>query len=114
MFRLRHHYPDLYADDSLCPNCGIFMETLEHFFTYSPDADSSLVENSSPLISCQRILLELMDQFLNCLARKASFSPKARQNLDSLLFQLKALFSVGFSSLQQYSESSSFTGLWFL
>ncbi|CAB4437131.1 unnamed protein product [Rhizophagus irregularis] len=23
MFRLRFHYPGLYADDSLCPNCGI-------------------------------------------------------------------------------------------
>ncbi|GBC18659.2 hypothetical protein GLOIN_2v1762475 [Rhizophagus irregularis DAOM 181602=DAOM 197198] len=105
MFHLRHHYPDLYADDSLCPNCSIFMETFEHFFTCSPDADSSLVGNSSFPIPCQRVLLELMDRFLNCLARKASSSPKAWQDLDSLLYQLKALPSVGFSSLQTYSDS---------
>ncbi|CAB4386093.1 unnamed protein product [Rhizophagus irregularis] len=111
MFRLRHHYLDLYADDSLCPNYGIFMETLEHFFTYFPDADSSLVDNNSSSLPSQRILLELIDRFLNRLARKASSSPKARQDLDSLLFQLKALPSVGFLSLQTYSESSSFTGL---
>ncbi|POG62614.1 uncharacterized protein OCT59_022503 [Rhizophagus irregularis] len=111
MFRLRHRYLDLYADDSLCPNCGIFMETLEHFFTCFPDADSSLIDNNSPSLPSQRILLELMDRFLNRLAQKASSSPKARQDLDSLLFQLKALPSVGFSSLQTYSESSSFTGL---
>ncbi|PKY56864.1 hypothetical protein RhiirA4_477466 [Rhizophagus irregularis] len=35
MFRLRFRYSGLYADDSLCPNCGVFMETLEHFFTCS-------------------------------------------------------------------------------
>ncbi|CAB5325525.1 unnamed protein product [Rhizophagus irregularis] len=71
MFRLRHRYPDLYADNSLCPNCGIFIETLEHFFTCSPNADSSPVENSPPPIPCQCILLELIDRFLNCLTRKA-------------------------------------------
>ncbi|CAB4397626.1 unnamed protein product [Rhizophagus irregularis] len=114
MFRLQYRYLNLYADDSLCPNCGIFMETLEHFFICSPDADSSLTENNSLPIPSRRILLELIDRFLNRLARKASSSSKAWHDLDSLLFQLKALPSVGFSSLQTYSESFLFTGLWFL
>ncbi|PKY55132.1 hypothetical protein RhiirA4_474391 [Rhizophagus irregularis] len=53
MFRLRFHYPGLYADDSLCPNCGI-------------------------------------------------------------PFGIDSLPSLGFSSLQNYSDTLTFTGLWFL
>ncbi|CAB4437697.1 unnamed protein product [Rhizophagus irregularis] len=44
MYRLCQRFPGLYADDSLCPNCGIFMETLEHLFICSPsplDASAS-------------------------------------------------------------------------
>ncbi|PKY61362.1 hypothetical protein RhiirA4_486231 [Rhizophagus irregularis] len=112
MSRLRYRYPGLYADDSLCPNCGIFMETLEHFFTCSPDEP---IDDESPNpISFRNRLLELLDRFLNRLARKASINPKAQLDLNTLLLQLKALPSVGFSSLQNYSDSLTFTGLWFL
>ncbi|PKY52857.1 hypothetical protein RhiirA4_425607 [Rhizophagus irregularis] len=112
MFRLRFRYPGLYADDSLCPNCGIFMETLEHFFTCSLDEP---FDDESPLpISFRNRLLELLDQFLNRLAQKASNCPKAQLDLDTLLIQLKALPSLGFSSLQNYSDTLTFTGLWFL
>ncbi|CAB4413296.1 unnamed protein product [Rhizophagus irregularis] len=112
MFRLRFRYPDLYADDSLCPNCGVFMETLEHFFTCSPEEP---INNEIPSpISFRTRLLELLDRFLNRLARKASTCPKAQTDLDSLLLQLKALPSLGFSSLQNYSDTLTFTGLWFL
>ncbi|PKY62391.1 hypothetical protein RhiirA4_488791, partial [Rhizophagus irregularis] len=44
----------------------------------------------------------------------ASINPKAQLDLNTLLLQLKALPSVGFSSLQNYSDSLTFTGLWFL
>ncbi|PKY63540.1 hypothetical protein RhiirA4_492855, partial [Rhizophagus irregularis] len=107
MFRLRFRFPGLYADDSLCPNCGVFMETLEHFFTCSPD---NLNDNEiSPPISFWNRLLELLDRFLNRLAQKASTCPKAQNNLDSLILQLKALPSLGFSSLQNYSDTLTFT-----
>ncbi|PKY57186.1 hypothetical protein RhiirA4_478085 [Rhizophagus irregularis] len=57
MSRLRFRYPGLYADDSLCPNCGIFMETLEHFFTCSPDEP---FDDESPKASnCPRAQLDL-------------------------------------------------------
>ncbi|CAB4432725.1 unnamed protein product [Rhizophagus irregularis] len=75
MFRLRFRYPGLYADDSLCPNCGVFMETLEHFFTCSPD--EPIINEVSPPLSFRHRLLELLDRFLNRLARKASACPKA-------------------------------------
>ncbi|CAB4411429.1 unnamed protein product [Rhizophagus irregularis] len=44
----------------------------------------------------------------------ASTCPKAQIDLDSLLLQLKTLPSLGFSSLQNYSDTLTFTGLWFL
>ncbi|PKY54937.1 hypothetical protein RhiirA4_427137 [Rhizophagus irregularis] len=47
MSQLRFRYPGLYADDSLCPNCGIFMETLDHFFTCLPDS-LSIIDQASP------------------------------------------------------------------
>ncbi|CAB4419458.1 unnamed protein product [Rhizophagus irregularis] len=80
---LQFRYPGLYADDSLCPNCGIFMETLEHFFTCSPDES---LDEALPPISFRNRLLELWI----------------------------TLPSLGFSSLQNYSDSVTFTGLWFL
>ncbi|PKY50937.1 hypothetical protein RhiirA4_467705, partial [Rhizophagus irregularis] len=117
MSRLRFRYPGLYADDSLCPNCGVFMETLEHFFTCSPD-EPIITEIPLP-ISFRNRLLTLLDRFLNRLARKASACSKAQTDLDSLLLQLKTLPSLGFSSLQDYSDTLrtlplTFTGLWFL
>ncbi|CAB4422049.1 unnamed protein product [Rhizophagus irregularis] len=112
MFRLRFRYPGLYADDSLCPNCGVFMETLEHFFTCSPDAP--ITNDAPPLISFRIRLLELLDRFFNRLARKASSCPKAQLELNAVLTQLKAIPSLGFSSLQNYSDALTFTGLWFL
>ncbi|CAB4405833.1 unnamed protein product [Rhizophagus irregularis] len=112
MFRLRFRYPGLYADDSLCPNCGVFMETLEHFFTCSPD--EPIINEISPPVSFQNRLLGLLDRFLNRLAQKASACPKAQLDMNALLSQLKALPSLGFSSLQNYSDTLTFTGLWFL
>jgi hypothetical protein len=37
MYRLRQRYLALYADDSLCPNCGTFMETLGTFIYLFPE-----------------------------------------------------------------------------
>ncbi|CAB4406050.1 unnamed protein product [Rhizophagus irregularis] len=113
MSRLRFRYPGLYADDSLCPNCGIFMETLEHFFTCSPDS-LSIIDHASPPVSTRKKLIELLDQFIWRLATKASASPKARLDFNTLLSQLQSLPAIGLSSLRNYSDHLTFTGLWFL
>ncbi|CAB4437104.1 unnamed protein product [Rhizophagus irregularis] len=84
MVRLRFRYPDLYADDSLCPNCGIFMETLEHLFTCSPDTSLSNDTNPIPM-SHRNKITELLDCFINRLARKATTSPKACMDFNTLL-----------------------------
>ncbi|CAB4431674.1 unnamed protein product [Rhizophagus irregularis] len=112
MSRLRFRYPGLYADNSLCPNCGIFMETLEHFFTCSPD--EPIIDEGFLPIPSQNRLLELLDRFLNRLAQKASTCPKAQLDMNALFSQLRALPSIGFSSLQDYSVTLKLTGLWFL
>ncbi|CAB4437153.1 unnamed protein product [Rhizophagus irregularis] len=113
MSRLRFRYPDLYADDSLCPNCGIFMENLEHFFTCTPDSLSIINDSLSP-VNNRNKLIDLLDLFLKRLATKASACPKARQDLNTLLSQLKSLSSLGYSSLRNYPNHLTFTGLWFL
>src|SRR6185369_11576289 len=113
MSRLRFRYPGLYADDSLCPNCGIFMETLEHFFTCSPDS-LSIIDNASPPVTNRLKLLELLEQFVRRLAKKASTSPKARLDFNAILLQLQSLPILGISSLRNYSDHLTFTGLWFL
>ncbi|PKY62500.1 hypothetical protein RhiirA4_489056 [Rhizophagus irregularis] len=113
MSRLRFRYPGLYADDSLCPNCGIFMETLEHFFTCLPDS-LSIIDHASPPVSTRTKLIDLLDQFVRRLAKKASASPKARLDFNSLLLQLQSLPTIGLASLRNYSDHLTFTGLWFL
>ncbi|PKY52548.1 hypothetical protein RhiirA4_470236 [Rhizophagus irregularis] len=45
MSRLQQRFLGLYADDSLCPNCGTFMETLEHLFICSPNSLDADVSN---------------------------------------------------------------------
>jgi hypothetical protein len=113
MSRLRFRYPGLYADDSLCPNCGIFMETLEHFFTCTPDS-LSIIDDSLTPVNNRNKLIDLLDLFIKRLATKASASPKARQDFNTLSTQLKSLFSLGYSSLRDYPDHLTFTGLWFL
>ncbi|PKY62477.1 hypothetical protein RhiirA4_432558, partial [Rhizophagus irregularis] len=113
MSRLRFRYPGLYADDSLCPNCGIFMETLEHFFTCLPDS-LFIIDHASPPVPTRRKLIDLLDQFSKRLATKASASPKARLDSNTLLSRLQSLPALGLSSLQNYSDHLTFTGLWFL
>ncbi|CAB4420637.1 unnamed protein product [Rhizophagus irregularis] len=75
MYRLCQRFPGLYTDDSLCPNCGIFMETLEHFFICSP----SLLDEtaSNPELSQHKdITVNLIQRYIIKLATKVSYSPE--------------------------------------
>ncbi|CAB4472649.1 unnamed protein product [Rhizophagus irregularis] len=59
MYKLSQRYPNLYADDSLCPICGIFMETLKHLFVCSPshlDAKDDISELLNQRILPQNLL----------------------------------------------------------
>ncbi|CAB4420636.1 unnamed protein product [Rhizophagus irregularis] len=89
MFCLRFRYPGLYADDSLCPNCGVFMETLEHFFTCS--LDEPINNEISPPISFRNRLLELLDRFLDRLAERLL-----------LVLKLKLIWTHCFRSLKSF------------
>ncbi|CAB4472647.1 unnamed protein product [Rhizophagus irregularis] len=62
MYKLSQRYPNLYADDSLCPICGIFMETLKHLFVCSPshlDAKDDISELLNQRILPQNLLNQL-------------------------------------------------------
>ncbi|PKY60873.1 hypothetical protein RhiirA4_431433, partial [Rhizophagus irregularis] len=63
MYRLCQRFPGLYADDSLCPNCGIFMETLEHLFICSPSPLDASASNPKPL-QHKDITVELIQRFI--------------------------------------------------
>ncbi|PKY58940.1 hypothetical protein RhiirA4_481275 [Rhizophagus irregularis] len=87
MYRLCQRFPGLYADDSLCLNCGTFMETLEHLFVCSPaslDADES---NPEPL-QHKDVTVHLIQRFMVKLATKVSSSPKCRRTYEEILSAL--------------------------
>ncbi|PKY43580.1 hypothetical protein RhiirA4_418370 [Rhizophagus irregularis] len=63
MYRLCQRFPGLYADDSLCPNCGIFMETLEHLFICSPDFIDETESNPEPQ-QHKDIIVDLIQRFI--------------------------------------------------
>ncbi|PKY59105.1 hypothetical protein RhiirA4_430182, partial [Rhizophagus irregularis] len=92
--------PTLIPDIHMCSQLHIYLHAAIHN-TVASSSDSNR-------------LLELLDQFFNRLAQKASACPKAQLDMDALLLWLKALPSLGFSSLLNYSDTLRFTGLWFL
>ncbi|PKY59944.1 hypothetical protein RhiirA4_483112 [Rhizophagus irregularis] len=113
MYRLCQRFPGLYTDDSLCPNCGIFMETLEHFFICSP----SLLDEtaSNPELSQHKdITVNLIQRYIIKLATKVSYSPECKRTYEELLSALRNLESIGLPSLLSDSTDSTFSASWFL
>ncbi|PKY59951.1 hypothetical protein RhiirA4_483124 [Rhizophagus irregularis] len=113
MYRLCQRFPGLYADDSLCPNCGIFMETLEHFFICSPCLEDEMTSDLK-LLQHKDITVELIQQFIIKLATKVSYSPECKRTYKELLSALRSLDSIGLLSLLSDSDESSFSASWFL
>ncbi|PKY61522.1 hypothetical protein RhiirA4_486604 [Rhizophagus irregularis] len=103
MYRLCQRFPGLYADDSLCPNCGIFMETLEHLFTCLPSSLDASDSNPEPLRH-KDITVDLIQRFLVKLATKISYSPECKRTYDELVSALQNLNSVGLPSLLSESD----------
>ncbi|PKY56867.1 hypothetical protein RhiirA4_477469 [Rhizophagus irregularis] len=106
-------FPGLYADDSLCPNCGIFMETLEHLFICLPSSLDVSDSNPEPL-QHKDITVELIQRFIIKLATKISYSPACKRTYEELLSALHSLNSIGLPSLLSDSGDSSFSASWFL
>ncbi|PKY59459.1 hypothetical protein RhiirA4_482228 [Rhizophagus irregularis] len=113
MYRLCQRFPGLYADDSLCPNCGIFMETLEHLFICSPSSLDASASNPKPL-QHKDITVELIQRFIIKLATKISYSPACKRSYEELLTALRNLDSIGLPSLLSDSGDPSFPASWFL
>ncbi|CAB4437134.1 unnamed protein product [Rhizophagus irregularis] len=113
MYRLCQRFPVLYADDSLCPNCGIFMETLEHFFICLPSSLDASDSNPEPL-QHKDITVELIQRFIIKLATKVSYFPECKRTYEELLSALRSLDSIGLPSLLSDSGDSSFSASWFL
>ncbi|PKY52546.1 hypothetical protein RhiirA4_425359 [Rhizophagus irregularis] len=113
IYRLCQRFPGLYADDSLCPNCGIFMETLEHLFICSPSSLDVNESNPEPLQN-KDITVHLLQRFLVKLATKISSSPRCKQTYDEILSALNGLDTIGLPSLSSDSTNSSFPASWFL
>ncbi|PKY55344.1 hypothetical protein RhiirA4_474714 [Rhizophagus irregularis] len=107
MYRLSQRYPGLYADDSLCPNCRIFMETLEHLFICSPDFMDESIDNPEPL-QHKDIIVDFIQRFLVKLATKVSSSPKCKQTYEEILSALRNIEALGLPSLVSNSTNSSF------
>jgi hypothetical protein len=107
MYRLCQRFPGLYADDSLCPNCGIFMETLEHLFICLPSSLDATTDNPEPL-QHKDITVNLIYRFMVKLAIKVSSSPKCQQTFDEILSTLQNIDALGLPFLDSSSESSSF------
>ncbi|CAB4403475.1 unnamed protein product [Rhizophagus irregularis] len=106
MYRLCQRFPGLYADDSLCPNCGTFMETLEHLFICSPSSWDASDSNPAPL-QHKDIAVELIQRFLIKLATKISYSPDCKRTYEELLSALRNLDSIGLPSLLSDSGNLS-------
>ncbi|CAB4409638.1 unnamed protein product [Rhizophagus irregularis] len=113
MYRLCQRFPGLYADDSLCPNCGIFMETLEHLFICSSSSLDASDSNPKPL-QHKDITVDLIQRFIIKLATKVSYSPECKRTYEELLSALRSLDSIGLPSLLSNSGISSFSASWFL
>jgi hypothetical protein len=113
MYRLSQRFSGLYTDDSLCPNCGTFMETLEHFFICSPDHLDNDEDNSVLLIHKDKTM-ELIQRFLVKLATKVSSSSKCKKTYEELLTVLRNLPSLGLPELSLDNNLSSFSASWFL
>ncbi|PKY54936.1 hypothetical protein RhiirA4_474044 [Rhizophagus irregularis] len=113
MYRLCQRFPGLYADDSLCPNCGIFIETLEHLFSCSPSFLDAFDSNPEPL-QHKDITVELIQRFIIKLATRISHSPACKRTYEELLSALRNLDSLGLPSLFSASGDSSFSASWFL
>ncbi|PKY12854.1 hypothetical protein RhiirB3_424566 [Rhizophagus irregularis] len=112
MYRLFQRFSGLYADDSLCPICGIFMETLEHLFTCSPSYLDD--EKDYPaLLNHKDVTTVLIERFLVKLATKVSFSLRCKQLYDELLTALRNLLTLGLSDLLSSNNYSSFSASWF-
>ncbi|CAB4397049.1 unnamed protein product [Rhizophagus irregularis] len=114
MYKLSQRFPSLYANNSLCPICGIFMETLEHLFICSPDY-LDIDENHPLLLLIHKdVTTNLIERFLVKLATKVSSSPRCQQTYDELLAALRNLPSLGLSDLLSSNNYSSFPASWFL
>ncbi|CAB4385196.1 unnamed protein product [Rhizophagus irregularis] len=98
MYKLSQRFPVLYADDSLCPICGIFMKTLKHFFICSPDY-LNVDEDHSALLIHKNVTTNLIERFLIKLATKVSSSPGCKQTYNELLAALRNLPSLGLPEL---------------
>ncbi|PKY54773.1 hypothetical protein RhiirA4_473767 [Rhizophagus irregularis] len=113
MYRLSQRFSGLYADDSLCPTCGAFMETLEHLFICSPDYLDT--DDNNPLLPNHKdITTKLIQRFLVKLATKISSSSKCKKTYDELLVALRELPSLGLPELLLDNNYSSFSASWFL
>ncbi|PKY59104.1 hypothetical protein RhiirA4_430181 [Rhizophagus irregularis] len=88
-------FPGLYADDSLCPNCGIFMETLEHLFICSPSSLDTSDSNPEPL-QHKDITVELIQRFIVKVATKVSYSPECKRTYEELLTAFEVLIQLVF------------------
>ncbi|PKY62056.1 hypothetical protein RhiirA4_487875 [Rhizophagus irregularis] len=96
--RLCQRFSALYADDSLCPICGTFMETLEHLLICSPDSLDADAEIPI-LLNQQDVTVFLIERFLIKLAAKASSSQRCKQTYDEILAALHDIPAIGFSEL---------------
>ncbi|GBC44730.1 uncharacterized protein OCT59_014291 [Rhizophagus irregularis] len=112
MYKLFQRFPGLYADDSLCPICGIFMEILEYLFICSPDY-LDIDEDHSMLPIHKDVTTNLIKRFLVKLATKVSSSPGCKQTYDELLAALRNLPSLGLPDLLSNNNHSSFLHLGF-
>ncbi|PKY48973.1 hypothetical protein RhiirA4_464748 [Rhizophagus irregularis] len=113
MYRLCQRFSGLYADDSLCLNCGIFMETLEHLFICSPNFMDETESNPEPL-QHKDIIVDLIQRFIVKLATKVSSSPKCKRTYEELLSTLRDLDTIGLPSLLSNSAELTFSASWFL
>ncbi|PKK57225.1 hypothetical protein RhiirC2_798442 [Rhizophagus irregularis] len=113
MYKLSQRFPGLYTDDSLCPLCGSFMETLEYFFICSPDY-LNVDEDHSALPIHKDVTTDLIERFLVILATKVSSSPGCKQMYDELLMALRNLPSLCLPELLSSDHHSFFFASWFL
>ncbi|CAB4434830.1 unnamed protein product [Rhizophagus irregularis] len=111
--KLSQRFSSLYADDSLCPNCGIFMETLKHLFICSSNP-LDFDDNNSALIDHKDITTTLVNRFLVKLATKVFFSTRCKETYKELLTALRNIPALGLPELLLNHNYSSFSASWFL
>uniref|UniRef100_U9UL85 Uncharacterized protein n=1 Tax=Rhizophagus irregularis (strain DAOM 181602 / DAOM 197198 / MUCL 43194) TaxID=747089 RepID=U9UL85_RHIID len=69
MYKLSQRFPGLYADNSLCPICGIFIEILKYLFICSPSYLNT-EDNNSVLSNQKDVTMKIIERFLVKLATK--------------------------------------------